>query len=175
MAQFNPADYETVAERIKRFYSDWPDGRIVTRNLTKQHDRAIMTWVVQASVYLTKDDQERNLPKATGLAFEVDGGMGANQTAALENAETSAIGRALANCGFSGNKRASREEMAKANRSNVTPIDSQWAAIVQPTIDPTKATTTDELNTMWAEAVATGQSKQLQAAFTKRKKELADA
>jgi len=38
----------------------------------------------------------------------------AQKTAALETAETSAIGRALANIGYSGDKRASREEMSKA-------------------------------------------------------------
>lgn len=128
MAQFNPADYETVAERIKRFYQDYPDGRIVTRNLTKQHDRAISTWVVQALVYLTKDDQERDLPKATGLAFEVDGTGMANKTSALENAETSAIGRCLANANYSGDKRATREEMSKVARG-VTPSRNWQAAM----------------------------------------------
>jgi hypothetical protein len=40
----------------------------------------------------------------------------ANKTSALENCETSAIGRALANMGLSGDQRASREEMAKVQR-----------------------------------------------------------
>lgn len=120
MPRFNLNDYETVEERIKRFYEIYEDGRITTENLTTAADRSVSTWVVMASVFLTAGDQANNLPKATGLAFEVDGGVGANQTAALENAETSAIGRALANAGFSGNKRTSREEMAKANRG-VTP------------------------------------------------------
>jgi hypothetical protein len=172
VARFSLDEYETVEERLRRFWAKWPDGAIQTDMLNTDADRERKQWIVQAWVYRHRDDVRAI---GTGLAFEVDGGMGANQTAALENAETSAIGRALANCGFSGNKRASREEMAKANRSNVTPIDSNWQAIVQPPIDPAKATTTDELNTMWAEAVATGQSKTLQAAFTKRKKELADA
>jgi len=170
VARFSLDEYETVEERLRRFWAKWPDGAIQTDMLNTDADRERKQWIVQAWVYRHRDDVRAI---GTGLAFEVDGGMGANQTAALENAETSAIGRALANCGFSGNKRASREEMAKANRSNVTPIDSNWQAIVQPPIDPAKATTTDELNTMWAEAVATGQSKTLQAAFTKRKKELA--
>lgn len=55
--------------------------------------------------------------KATGWAFEIDGQGMANKTSALENAETSAIGRALANAGYSGNKRASREEMVKVARA----------------------------------------------------------
>jgi hypothetical protein len=126
MAAFNPADYETVAERIKRFLNDYPDARIITRNLTQQHDRAISTWVVQAYVFLNAKDQLDNCPKATGLAFEVDGTGMANKTSALENAETSAIGRALASAGYSGDKRASREEMSKVNRG-VTP-SRNWSA-----------------------------------------------
>lgn len=120
MAAFNPADYETVEQRIKRFYTDNPDGRIVTENLTTSADRSVSTWVTRSFVYLTADDQANNLPKATGLAFEIDGTGMANKTSALENAETSAIGRALANAGYSGNKRATREEMAKVAR-DVTP------------------------------------------------------
>jgi hypothetical protein len=170
VARFNLEDYETVEERLKRFWAKYPDGAVQTDMLNTDADRERKQWIVQAWVYRHRDDARAI---GTGLAFEIDGGAGPQSNAALEVCETSAIGRALANCGFSGNKRASREEMAKANRSNVTPIDSNWQAIVQPPIDPAKATTTDELNTMWAEAVATGQSKTLQAAFTKRKKELA--
>jgi hypothetical protein len=128
MAQFNPADYETVAERISRFYKDFPDGRIVTKNITQQHDRAIMTWVVQAWVYLSSEDQARGLPKATGLAFEIDGAGMANKTSALENAETSAIGRCLANANYSGDKRVTREEMNKVARG-VTPSKNWMAAL----------------------------------------------
>jgi hypothetical protein len=116
MAQFNLADYETVAERITRFYKDNGDGRIITRNITSATDRQISTWVVQAYIYLSSGDQAANIPKATGLAFEIDGAGMANKTSALENAETSAIGRALANAGYSGDKRATREEMSKVKR-----------------------------------------------------------
>jgi hypothetical protein len=128
MAQFNPADYETVAERIARFYKDFPDGRIVTKNITQAHDRAISTWVVQSWVYLSSEDQARGLPKATGLAFEIDGAGMANKTSALENAETSSIGRSLANAGYSGDKRVTREEMNKVNRG-VTPSKNYMAAL----------------------------------------------
>jgi len=114
MPQFNLNDYETVEERIRRFYKDNPDGRIITENQTTLQDRQVGTWVVYAAVYLTNDREA--LARATGLAFEVDGQGMANKTSALENAETSAIGRALANAGYSGNKRASREEMAKVAR-----------------------------------------------------------
>jgi hypothetical protein len=128
MAQFNLQDYETVAERITRFYKDNNDGRIITRNITTSNDRAISTWVVQAYIYLNSTDQEKNLAKATGLAFEIDGAGMANKTSALENAETSAIGRALANAGYSGDKRSTREEMSKVKR-DVTPPRNWQAAL----------------------------------------------
>jgi len=121
MAQFNLADYETVEQRIARFYKDYPNGRIITKNRTTPTDRSVSTWVVEAFIYLTDADQERRLPKATGFAFEIDGAGMANKTSALENAETSAIGRALANAGYSGNKRTSREEMQKVAR-DVIPV-----------------------------------------------------
>lgn len=117
--KFNLEDYETVEERIKRFYEANPDGRITTEEVTSEGDRGRGLWVVKASLFLTDGDQANNLAKATGYAFEVDGSGMANKTSALENCETSAIGRALANANFSGNKRSSREEMEKVKRGVV--------------------------------------------------------
>jgi hypothetical protein len=116
MPQFNLNDYEPVEQRVKRFYKDHKDGRIITDNITTAQDRQVGTWVTKSYIYLTADDQEKNLPKATGLAFEVDSAKGPQATSALEVCETSSIGRALANANYSGNKRASREEMEKVAR-----------------------------------------------------------
>jgi len=121
MPSFSLQDYETVEERIKRFYKDNPDGRILTDNITTLQDRQVATWVTKSYVYLTGDDQEKGLPKATGLAFEIDSSKGPQATSALEVCETSSIGRALANSGYSGNKRASRTEMEKVARGK-TPV-----------------------------------------------------
>lgn len=119
MASFNLADYETVEERLKRFWADKAnaDARLVTVNHTTPEDREKGVWVVEARLYLSAADQEKDLPKTTGWAFEIDGQAGANKTSALENAETSSLGRCLANYLYSGNKRASREEMAKVARA----------------------------------------------------------
>jgi hypothetical protein len=117
--RFNLDDYETVESRIKRFYELYEDGRITTSWDNDFEAGTPRTWVMKASVYLTAGDQANALPKATGYAFEVDGTGGANNTSALENAETSAIGRALANMNLSGNKRASREEMQKVAKAQV--------------------------------------------------------
>jgi len=127
LAHFNLSDYETVEERIKRFYKDNPDGRIITENITTPQDRTVSTWVVQSYIYFDGDQLERGLPKASGLAFEVDSAKGPQATSALEVCETSSIGRALANSGYSGNKRASREEMEKVTRANrPQPVSKDW-------------------------------------------------
>lgn len=128
MAQFNLNDYETVEERLRRAKADHEDMRIVTTNLTQPSDRVSNTWVVRAEVFFTMADQAVGCPNGTGLAFEIDGVGMANKTSALENAETSAIGRALANAGYSGNKRATREEMAKVKRGPAPARDIDWAA-----------------------------------------------
>lgn len=120
MANFNLNDYELVETRIGRFYNLYEDGRIITENVTTPEDRANNMWVVKTTIYTNIGDQAADLAKATGYAFEVDGGYGANKTSALENCETSSIGRALANMGLHGSKRASRSEMAKVERG-VTP------------------------------------------------------
>lgn len=110
MARFDLSQYETVEERIRRFYETFEDGRITTECEIRGEEGK---WLFKAYIYLTAGDQANNLPKATGYASETEGGAQTDWKAEL--GETSAIGRALANANFSGNKRASREEMQKVN------------------------------------------------------------
>jgi hypothetical protein len=104
-------DYAPVADRIALFYERYPDGRIIT-HLTMHNEREIM---FRASVYR---DARTRWPAATGWASERVGDGDINTVACLENTETSAIGRALANLGFTASKnRPSAEEMEKADRA----------------------------------------------------------
>jgi hypothetical protein len=104
---FNLDDYETVEERLVKYWKDHPDGQIHTKLV----DASATRFIVEASVYRTEADLR---PWTTGLAEETVQGRGVNATSALENCETSAIGRALANAGYATKgKRASREEMVK--------------------------------------------------------------
>jgi len=163
MARFNLADYATVQERIEAFWKKYPNGAIVTRDLTTDADRDKKQWRVYAEVYFTFDEVR---PRGTGLAFEIDGGAGANMTSAYENAETSAIGRALATANFTTSKhRASRTEMQKAERGAAP-------ATQITTIDIQNAATLDDLNKLWSQAVDSGDSTKLIADFTARKKAL---
>lgn len=165
MARFNLADYETVESRIKRFYEEYPDGRIKTKMVYDFAGEGPKRWVVKAFVYLTAGDQANNLAKATGYAEETDGTGGANNGSALENAETSAIGRALANGGWSGNKRASREEMQKVERMQTFELPQRdWLD------EASKLTDIEALRSLWLEAKT---AKASQDVLTKIK-ELAD-
>jgi hypothetical protein len=115
---FNLEDYETVEERLVKFWKDYPDGRIDTKLVEASASR----FIVQAYIYRTEADQH---PWSSGLAEETISGRGVNATSALENCETSAIGRCLASAGYATKgKRPSREEMAKvaAKQAVVTSI-----------------------------------------------------
>ena len=104
---FNLEDYETVEERLVKYWKDHPDGQIHTKVI----EASVSRFIVEASIFRTEADPR---PWTTGLAEETVQGRGVNATSALENCETSAIGRALANAGYATKgKRASREEMAK--------------------------------------------------------------
>jgi hypothetical protein len=104
---FNLQDYETVESRLEKWHDKFPDSRVETELIEASNTR----FVVFAKLFKTEADPK---PCATGLAFETITEKGVNSTSALENCETSAIGRALANAGFAAKgKRASREEMAK--------------------------------------------------------------
>ena len=112
MGFFNLEDYETVEERLVKFWKDNPEGRILTTLLEVSASR----FIVRAEVYRGSESPIW----ATGLAEETVQGRGVNATSALENCETSAIGRALANAGYATKgKRASREEMSKVAAKNV--------------------------------------------------------
>jgi hypothetical protein len=111
-SMFNLEDYETVEERLIKFWKEHPDGRIDTKLV----DASATRFIVQAYIYRTEVDQH---PWASGLAEETISGRGVNATSALENCETSAIGRALASAGYATKgKRPSREEMAKVQEQS---------------------------------------------------------
>lgn len=112
MSGIDLKNYATVDERITLFYRAHPEGRIITTLTAMDGEIGKTRWIVTAEIYR---DSDRDRPDSTGIAFEIDGAGMAQRSAALETCETSAIGRALANLGFTGNRgRASREEMRKA-------------------------------------------------------------
>ena len=111
MAKFNLDNYETVEDRLKVFWKDNPNARISTEIAHITPEGTCVT--IRAEIYKQEEDAR---PVSTGIAQETKGQGGfANADAWMENCETSAIGRALANWKYQGSTkpRASREEMSK--------------------------------------------------------------
>lgn len=115
MPMFNLDNYETVEDRLIRFWSDHPNGRINT-SIHHYDDNKV---VFRAEIYFDANDAS---PKATGYAEEIRGASPVNKTSHVENGETSAIGRGLANCNYAAKgSRPSREEMEKVVRPERSP------------------------------------------------------
>jgi hypothetical protein len=168
--RFDLNSYATVAERLAQFHQDYPDGRIVTewennnRFEVDADTKPAKTWVVKATIYLSAGDQANGLAKSTGYASETDGTGGANNVAALPNAESSAVGRALMLMGYSMNKDpktlASREEMQKVERATRDYLS-----------EARKLKDVEQLRLLWAEAKAARADEKVLAQI----KELANA
>lgn len=102
--------YAEVAERVKAFRKLYPEGLIQTE-LVKYEGGEI---VIQATIWGTTEANDRAV-LATGYAHEKEGTSNINRTSALENCETSAVGRALGFLGLTGGDTiASFEEVSNA-------------------------------------------------------------
>lgn len=98
-------DYATVAHRLAIARRNLGvDLDITTKVIHLDNDKA----VVQADIFL------EGKHVSTGLAEEFRSASRINQTSALENAETSAVGRALAFLGITNDQIASAEEVSLA-------------------------------------------------------------
>lgn len=105
---FDLSEYVEVKERIRAFYARFPAGSIRTE-LVHLDDALV---IFKALAYRDPADPT----PTTGWAYERIGRNPVGEAPLVENCETSAVGRALANRGFAGGRRPSREEMAKVQR-----------------------------------------------------------
>jgi hypothetical protein len=97
-------EYKTVALRIQEFREKHPDFTIQTELVEANDTLVVMKATISAAGIII----------ATGYAEEVRTASKINRTSALENAETSAVGRALAFFGLGGSEIASADEVANA-------------------------------------------------------------
>jgi hypothetical protein len=114
---FDLSNYETVEQRLVRFWVAYPNGRVYTSMMNYTGDACVF----DAELYADKEDK---VPVATGYAEEVKSDRGVNATSFVENCETSAIGRAIANCPLqapASGPRPSRNEMQKVERLTTPP------------------------------------------------------
>lgn len=121
-------DYVLVSDRVLFFNEQYPNGKIETKLIKYENKQIIMKAMVTPDV----STPDRVF---TGWSQEIDGEGTVNKTSALENAETSAVGRAMAMLGIGViDSIASVDEINKAkNRNNYQPAetiniddDKQW-------------------------------------------------
>lgn len=121
---FNPDNYETVEERLVRWWAAYPNAQILTTMV--HYDGKTVVFRAEGIV------EGRVI--ATGYAEEVHGSSPVNKTSFVENCETSAIGRMIGNSplGTKPGARPSRQEMQKVERQggNVVQAGSALAGIV---------------------------------------------
>ena len=98
-------DYATIALRVAVARRNL-GARLRIETEIMHNDNEVC--VVKATIFLN------GLVVATGLAEEKKNASRINQTSALENCETSTVGRALAFCGMTNDKIASAEEVSAA-------------------------------------------------------------
>ncbi len=103
---FNLKDYVDVAERIASFYERYPEGSIQTEMVRLDGDLVVF----KATVYRDREDPH----PTTGWAYEREGVGYVNRTSFIENCETSAIGRALANLNFPTSRASQRKSVASS-------------------------------------------------------------
>jgi hypothetical protein len=139
-------DYQTVALRVTNFRSGYPNHSLITEILSRDEE-----WVVMVAKIL--DEAGRVI--ATGHAEEHRKASQINKTSALENCETSAIGRALAAFGIGGTEFASANEVQNAvhqQEAPQTPPPAKHNAAILAKF--TTVRTMDELGALWQSLTA---------------------
>lgn len=111
--------YAEVNQRIKAFRMVYPNGFIKTEMLSNENGICIFKAIVGYSIHIFNNEDglvnDKEYILGTGTAYEKEGSTFINKTSYIENCETSAVGRALAMCGFGiDTSIASKEEVENA-------------------------------------------------------------
>lgn len=104
--QVKGKNYVMVNERLMAFREDHPNYALISEVVQLDNENCVIKAIIQ---------DENGVVKATGLAQEDRASSLINKTSYVENAETSAWGRALGNFGYGiQTSIASAEEMSMA-------------------------------------------------------------
>jgi hypothetical protein len=153
-------EYLTVAYRVKQFRVDHPDWQIHTEIIDMDDDRVVVRAEICDSAGVTV---------ASGHAEEKRSASQINQTSALENCESSAVGRALAFAGYGGSEIASADEVQNAIYQQTNkPQDERVAKMTKAVM---ACGSLADLKTVWG-AMNEEDRKAMQSIFTKRREQV---
>jgi hypothetical protein len=125
---FDLESYEDVNSRIKRFRETYISGRIETNIIDIDITKGYV--LIQAEVYREHEDL---VPGAIDYAFEIRSDRGVNRDFWVENAVTSAVGRAIGLL-MPSDKRPTKQDMEKVERLSHVPASSDpWATFTVST------------------------------------------
>lgn len=132
MSGFNQDGYIPVAKRIGEFYEKHPQGVLQSEVLVLEKDRV----VIKAYAYRSPEDQRPGIGHASE---SIPGSTSFTRGSEIENAETSAWGRAIAALGFEVKEGvATAEDVRNAQARQNGP---QRPAAPRPVSQPTPART----------------------------------
>lgn len=145
MGNFDPSKYETVKSRKQRFYEKYPDGRIDVKLVYPEDimEKALF----MARVFVDEANHQKQLARGTGFALELRDleksktqygkeYESINFSSWCENAEESAVGRALDNAGFASNMHCSQDEIDKAKRNSAALSTPSLKKALDPVFNP---------------------------------------
>ena len=149
---FELKDYVEVSERIRAWYEQHPMGRIVT-SIEEYTDERV---TVRAQVFreAMKDYSPDAVPAGVGhSSLAIPGTTPYTKGSELENAETSAVGRALVMAGIPAKNVSSSNEV-ESKRGGGAPRGE--TSTVRDTERPTSATSTPAAETLGKGSAAGG-------------------
>ena len=146
MPGFDMSDYVPVNERVEQFYKAHPEGSIQSEIVELTESRV----TVKAYAYRSADDTR---PGIGHSSLEIPGKTTFTRGSEIENAETSAWGRAIAALGFEVKRGVSSAEEVR----NKQPQDGERASGVghlelarsRPAASPAPRTKGEALDLLW--------------------------
>lgn len=105
--------YTEVAKRVEAFRKHFGLKYGIATDIVIDDGKRV---VMKAKIF---DLANPTTSVGEGFAEEIRGSSNVNKTSAIENCETSAIGRALASCGLHGGQYASVDEIIKAKNNEI--------------------------------------------------------
>lgn len=150
MANFNPADsgYVEVKDRIEAFYAKYPEGSIQSEIVMLTDEKV----VVKAFAFRFLEDTR---PGIGHSQLGIPGKTNYTRESELENAETSAWGRAIAALGFEVKRSIASSEEVRNKQADSQP--AQQAAPAQAAANPNaKLATQAQKNLIRAKAREAG-------------------